>query len=95
MNTTRQSDLNPVPGGAKVPNEWEEAVAGQDPVCGWLEVVDGSASYVRVRATRTGCFTWVFSRGGKVISMQSITAIGGQEYDAYGNNATVGINCDC
>ncbi|TDX83323.1 hypothetical protein [Epilithonimonas xixisoli] len=68
----------------------------QNLVCGFLQSF-GNPYNVTVTAMENGCFTWVFSRNGKVVSMQSIQAQKGQSYNAYSSDGitVVGINCDC
>jgi hypothetical protein len=65
-------------------------------VCGFLQAY-GSSYNVTVTATENRCFTWVFSKNGRVTSMQSIQAESGQSYNAYSSDGvtTVGISCDC
>jgi beta-glucanase (GH16 family) len=65
-------------------------------VCGFLNAYGDNYS-VTVTATQNKCFTWVFSKYGKVTSMQSIQAQAGQSYNAYSSDriTIVGISCDC
>lgn len=63
--------------------------------CGFLKGY-GNTYNITVTATGNGCFTWVFSRNGKVTSMQSVQAWSGQSYNGYSTNGdTVGISCEC
>lgn len=65
-------------------------------VCGFLRAY-GNNYNVTVTAIESRCFTWVFSKNGKVTSMQSIQAQSGQSYNAYSSDGVtiVGISCDC
>jgi hypothetical protein len=63
--------------------------------CGFLKGY-GSNTSITVIANDYRCFTWVFSRNGKVTSMQSVQAVPGQSYNGYSTNGdTVGISCEC
>lgn len=93
------SDANCPALGTDIPDDWKE-FDDQKPSavwCGFLEVQDGShRQNIVVRATRQGCFRFVFSVDGRVTAIQTVHTTAGQLYQGYAQAPTVvGVNCDC
>lgn len=65
-------------------------------VCNFLKV-EKSNGKVTATPDRFGCFTWIFSKKGKVVAIKGIQGRRDKAYQAYSSNGKldVGITCDC
>ena len=65
--------------------------------CGFLEVKSPFRTNKIVRATRNGCFRWVFSKNGKVTSISDFIVVkkGEVKRGFSQDGQTVEINCHC
>jgi hypothetical protein len=69
---------------------------GSESVCNFLKV-EKSNGKVTATPESFGCFTWIFTKKGKVVGIKGIQGKGGTSYQAFSSNdkLEVGITCDC